>query len=82
VDAQARIVAAFDAVLALAPEDGDTAILSHGAVGALLLCHLEGVKISRTEDQPPGQGGFYYAIDRRTRLLRHGWTPIDAVDGG
>ena len=77
IDAQARIVAAFEAVLALAPSDGDTAIVSHGAVGTLLLCHLEGLPIRRGEDQPPGQGGFYYAIDRRTRLIRHGWTPID-----
>jgi len=76
-DAQRRIVAAFDTVLATAPEDADTAIVSHGAVGALLLCHLEGVPISRTRDQPPGGGGYYYAIDRRARLVRHGWTAID-----
>jgi broad specificity phosphatase PhoE len=78
-DAQRRIVRAFDTVLALAIPDTDTAIVSHGAVGALLICHLEGVPISRAEDQPAGDGGHYYAIDPGRRLLRHGWTPIDAV---
>jgi len=77
-DAQRRIIAAFDTVVALAPPAGDIAIVSHGAVGALLLCHLEGLPISRREDQPAGDGGHYYAIDSRTRLLRHGWTRIDA----
>ncbi len=77
-DAQRRIVAAFDTALALAPPEGDIAIVSHGAVGALLLCHLEGLPISRNEDQPAGEGGNYYAIDSRTRLLRHGWRRIDA----
>jgi broad specificity phosphatase PhoE len=77
-DAQRRIVRAFETVLALSIPDTDTAIVSHGAVGALLICHLEGVPISRAEDQPAGSGGYYYAIDPQRRLLRHGWTPIDA----
>ncbi len=81
VDAQRRIADAFETVLALAPPDHDAAIISHGAVGALLLCHLERIPIRRGEEQPAGvagrAGGFYYAIDRRTRLLRHGWMPID-----
>jgi broad specificity phosphatase PhoE len=78
VDAQARIVGAVDAVLRAAPEDGDVAIVSHGAVGALLLCALEGLAIDRGQDQPPGNGGYYFPFDFRTRLLRHGWTAIDA----
>jgi hypothetical protein len=41
------------------------------------MCALEAVPISRCQDQPPGAGGFYYAFDLRTRLLRHGWLPID-----
>jgi broad specificity phosphatase PhoE len=77
VDAQRRIVAAFDAVLALPRADGDIAIVSHGAVGALLIAALEGRPISRAEDQPPGHGGHYIAIDVASRLLRHGWTLID-----
>ncbi len=83
VDAQRRVVAAFETVLALAPTDTDVAIVSHGAVGTLLLCHLEALPIRRSEEQPPARdgspaGGYYYAIDRRTRLLRHGWSPIDS----
>ena len=78
VDAQARIVAAVDTVLRAALPDGDVAIVSHGAVGALLLCALEGLAISRAQDQPPGNGGYFYPFDFHTRLLRHGWTAIDA----
>lgn len=78
VDAQARIVAGVDEVLKAAPADGDVAIVAHGAVGALLLCALEGMAISRSQDQPPGAGGFYFPFDFATRLPRHAWTAIDA----
>jgi len=74
--AQARIVAATEAVLAASPA-GDLAIVAHGGVGALLMCALESVPISRTHDQPAGNGGNYFAFDRRTKLLRHGWLPLD-----
>ena len=67
-----------DTVLKAAPADGDVAIVSHGAVGALLLCALEGMAISRAQDQPPGDGGFYFPFDLASRLSRHGWTAIDA----
>jgi broad specificity phosphatase PhoE len=76
VDAQRRIVAAVEIVLSTAPAEGDVVIVAHGAVGALLICALEGVPISRSQDQPAG-GGFYVPFDVDTRLLRHGWTPID-----
>lgn len=92
VDAQRRIVAAVDHVLAghgpadpaladsgpSATRAGDVAIVAHGAVGALLLCHLRGKAITRADDQPPGHGGNYFAFDVATRQLRHGWRPIDA----
>lgn len=51
VDAQARIVAAIDAVLAEAPP-GPVAVVAHGGVGALLRAHLAGAPISRAWDQP------------------------------
>ncbi len=76
-DAQARIVAAVEAVLALAPP-GDVAIIAHGAVGALLLCRLKGVPISRAEDQPGRGGGNRFAFDRASHALLQGWQPIDA----
>lgn len=78
VDAQARIVAAVAAVLAEAPPSGDIAIVAHGGVGALLLCHLAGEPISRAADQP-GEGGgnrFTFAAEGLRLLSR--WGPIEA----
>lgn len=76
VDAQRRIVAAVDRVLLACPA-GDVAIVSHGGVGTLLLCHLRGCPIGREHDQPPDSGGNYYALDAVGRRLLHGWKPID-----
>ena len=75
-DAQTRIVSAVRAVLAVAPT-GDVAVVSHGGVGALLLCHVLGIAITRAADQPPGNGGYYCAFDRASWSLRHDWRPID-----
>ena len=78
VDAQCRIVAAVDHVLAASAGcGGDVVIVSHGGVGTLLLCHLRGEAISRTHDQPRNNGGNYFAFDIATRRLRHGWRAID-----
>jgi broad specificity phosphatase PhoE len=71
--AQERIVDALETVLARSPP-GDVAIVSHGGVGTLLLCHLKGTRIHRAEDQP-GQG-HYYAFDRDSRSVLHGWRPL------
>lgn len=72
VDAQRRIVTA---VSRLAAGPGDVAVVSHGAVGALLLCHLTDSEITRDHDQPGRGGGNYFAI--RNEALLHGWRPID-----
>lgn len=77
VDAQRRIVTTVDRVLAAAAGVGDVAIVSHGAVGALLLCHLLGCAISREQDQPANNGGNFYAFDTRSRRPHHGWEAID-----
>lgn len=77
IDAQCRIVRAVDRVIAMAPADGDIAIISHGGVGALLLCHLKNVSISRSEDQPGGGGGNVFSFDIPTRRLLAGWHRID-----
>lgn len=53
------------------------AIVAHGGVGTLLLCHLRGDRIARTHDQPPNNGGNFFAFDAVTRRLHHGWRPID-----
>ena len=76
VDAQARIVAAMRDVLQTVPA-GDVAVVAHGGVGALLLCHLLGLPISRAADQPPGSGGHVLAFNRATWAIRHSWRPID-----
>ena len=70
-------VRAIKRAIAMAPSDGNLAILSHGGVGALLLCHLKGVPISRTEDQPAGGGGNFYSFDVATLRLITGWHRID-----
>jgi broad specificity phosphatase PhoE len=49
------------------------AIIAHGGVGTLLLCHLSGLPISRDQDQPPTNGGNYFAFDQMTLRLIHGW---------
>lgn len=74
VDEQRRIVAAVEAVIGQTA--GEVAIVSHGAVGALLLAHLAGRPISRCFDQPGRGGGNVFAFDAGTRALIHGWQPI------
>lgn len=73
VDAQARVVAAVDDILARHP-GGDLAFVAHGGVGTLLLCHRLGVPISRALDQP--FEGHYWAFDIATRRVQHAWRPI------
>ena len=82
VDAQARIIGAVERIAALTPGTAPVAIVSHGAVGALLLSHLAGRPISRRDDQPPGAGGHYYTWLMPERILRHGWRSIDPVGSG
>ena len=77
VDAQRRIVAAVEHVIAEAQGQGNIAVISHGGVGALLLCHLKGLPISRAEDQPGAGGGCVYSFDADTRSLASGWRLIE-----
>lgn len=77
IDAQTRIVRAVTRAIAMAPPDRNIAIVSHGAVGALLRCHLMGRSISRTEDQPAGGGGNVYSFDIGSRQLLSLWRRID-----
>ena len=77
LDAQRRISVAVERVIATAPRNEDIAVISHGGVGALLLCHLKGLPISRTEDQPGAGGGCVYSLDLESRTLLSGWRLID-----
>jgi broad specificity phosphatase PhoE len=91
-DAQARMLAAVEDILAhpfrpalvsdagtsARPEGGsDLALVTHGGVATLLLCHLLGVPIDRGRDQP-GQGHFF-TFDRQTRQVLTGWERIEAA---
>ena len=78
IDAQRRIVGAVEDVIARSIAGGDIAIVSHGGVGALLLCHLKGVPISRSEDQTGGGGGNFFSFDARSRRMLSGWKRIEA----
>lgn len=77
LDAQDRIIAAVNQALAASEAGGDVAIVSHGGVGTLLLCHLKGCSIGKEHDQPANNGGNYYVFDIENRMLCHGWKPID-----
>ena len=76
-DAQRRIIDAVERALSVAPAEGGIAIVSHGCVGALLLCHLKGVPINRREDQPGDGGGNVYSFDAVSRRLISGWRRIE-----
>ena len=73
VDAQARIVRAVETI----QSDATVAIVSHGAVGTLLYCHLAGEPISRRWDQPPNGGGNYYRFTLSPRAAHSWWRAID-----
>jgi len=80
VDAQARIIRAVEA--ALAGSEGDAVILAHGAVGALLLCHLSGKPISRAADQPGDGGGNLFVFGREDWRLISGWQRMEEASLG
>jgi broad specificity phosphatase PhoE len=77
VDAQRRIVRTVERVIGGDKGEGNIAIVSHGGVGTLYLCHLKGRPISWGERQPGGSGGNYYCFEAQSKALRHGWKPID-----
>jgi broad specificity phosphatase PhoE len=78
--AQQRIVHAVTAIIAQDGSSGSIAIVAHGGVGTLLLCALAGYAIDRRYEQPGQGGGNYYAFDAPSRVLRHGWRPIDTFE--
>jgi broad specificity phosphatase PhoE len=75
--AQARIVGTVTRIAGAALGSGPIAVVSHGGVGTLLLCHLKGQPISRTEEQPGTSGGNYFLFHLPEGTLIHGWRPID-----
>lgn len=80
VDAQRRIVAAVRDITSSGTVQFPAAIVSHGAVGTLLLCHLNGWSIDRRHDQPGSGGGNYFCFHADTGVVEHGWSAIDAAE--
>jgi broad specificity phosphatase PhoE len=78
-DAQQRIVRAVSAIAQQDTSVGSIAIVSHGAVGTLLYCHLTGKPISRAWDQPPNGGGNFYAFTLTPPRADAGWAAIDVL---
>jgi len=74
LDAQARIVRAVEQ---LPKCDGSIAIVSHGAVGTLLYCHLAGEPIARRWDQPPNGGGNFFSFSLSPHRAHAWWRAID-----
>jgi broad specificity phosphatase PhoE len=80
LDAQRRIVAAVQAIDRSDTTPGTIAIVSHGAVGTLLHCHLAGRAISRRWDQPANGGGNWFAFTMQPAGLEDAavvWRALD-----
>lgn len=77
VDAQSRVVRAVERLAERDNSNGAIAIVSHGAVGTLLYCHLAGAPIARRWDQPPNGGGNFYRFTLSPREAQFWWRPFD-----
>lgn len=82
VDAQARIVSAVLGLAESTPGSGAIAVVAHGAVGALLLCHVKKAAISRSLEQPGKTGGNYFVFRHPPAALVETWTPIENAAAG
>jgi len=77
IDAQARVVSAVVKICEATRGLAAVAVVSHGAVGTLLHCHLTQQAISRRNDQPPNGGGNYFSYSLLPPQAHGWWTPID-----
>ncbi|WP_349436930.1 histidine phosphatase family protein [Pararhizobium sp. A13] len=80
VDAQARIVSTVSSVLDRHDPSRPIAFVGHGGVGTLLKCHLAGLPIARSHDQPGG-GGNLFAFALADRSLACDWRPFELWQG-
>ncbi|MGR3503962.1 histidine phosphatase family protein [Pseudaestuariivita sp.] len=74
-DAQTRIAGAVRAASDEAP-GGDTLIVAHGGVGALLRCWLMNTDITRSESQPHPKGGCWFRFSRAMNAAPTDWRAI------
>lgn len=77
IDAQRRIIKAVEHALANDRGSGSVAIVSHGAVGTLLYCHLAKKPIDRRWDQPANGGGNFFRLTLEPPTAHSWWRPID-----
>lgn len=77
VDAQTRIVDAVMRILIEGEPDDVVAVVGHGGVGTLLYCHVAGVGIDRSFDQPPNGGGNVLIMDMNKTAKIKPWTPME-----
>ena len=85
VDAQRRIATALTDLLDIpsassagsasveSVRTADTIVVGHGGVGTLWYCHLTGIPISRSHDQPCQ--GSYFSVALGSRRVLHPWVP-------
>lgn len=82
IDAQARVVAAFEAALVGHDPGVPVVFTGHGAVGTLLKCHLGNRRIARSEDQrrigDPG-GGNVFVVRLSDRALLSDWMAMETL---
>lgn len=79
IDEQARIVGAVRRIAGETDTGGSTLIISHGAVGALLMADLLSEPISRRFDQPGDGGGNWFAFDALNWRLLGGWRAMEGA---
>lgn len=79
-DAQRRIVTAVTRLIADDTSQGDIAVVTHGAVGTLLYCHLAGRPIDRRFDQPANGGGNFLSFDLADPAGITHWRRFDEVE--
>lgn len=82
IDAQARVVGAFEDALAEHDPSLPVIFTGHGAVGTLLKCHLGRLAIGRSEDQrrigDPG-GGNVFVVRLSDRKLLSDWMAMETL---
>ncbi len=74
--AQRRIVTALHRLARDEPTRGDIVVVAHGAVGELLMAHLQGVEIGAQDRPQHAGGGCWIEIDRASFEVLAGWTNI------
>jgi broad specificity phosphatase PhoE len=77
IDAQVRIVRTVAHAVRGDRSSGAIAVVSHGAVGTLLYCHLAGQQIDRRWDQPANGGGNFFRFTLEPPMAYSWWQPID-----